>query len=93
MSPPLKTGSLRKVYPKEIKHRKSIIRVWLEKNTLKKSRDTLKRIISFNSGSALISKNLNTNVEKVDNELGLEYYTLCESNLLGEPVINISYDP
>ena len=63
------------------------------KKYVEKSRDTLKRIISFNSGSALISKNLNTNVEKVDKELGLEYYTLCESNLLGEPVINISYDP
>jgi len=90
---PPKIDSLNKIYPKDISNQRFYHLSMGGKKYVEAEGDTLKRIISFNNGNALISKHLSTILNKIDNKLGLEYYTLCESNSIGEPTINLSYDP
>ena len=90
---PPKVDSLKTVYPKEIHNHKFFHASMASEKYVEAAGDTLKRIIALNNGNALIGRNLESILGKIDEELGLEYYTLCESNKIGEPTINISYDP
>ena len=93
MSAPPKVDSLTSIYPKFIENRKFHHSSLAGKKYIEAAGDTLKRILSFNNGNKIIADNLKYILDEIDEQLGLQYYTLCESNQIGEPIINLSYDP
>jgi len=55
--------------------------------------DSLHNVISFNTGNKLIGENFENILNDIENSLGANIYTFSEVKKIGEPTINLSYDP
>ncbi len=93
MPPAPDLSSINLEYPKDMDSLKIYHFIHASKERVSQFGDTLKRVLAFNTGNGLIGDNFTELLGEIDNKMGLEYYTLFEAKKIGEPVINIIYDP
>jgi|GEM_PF-3306980 len=89
---PILHDSLKIVYPKKIGD--YIFNHFQQLNQVIDARtDGSKKTIIFNMGNGIVKDNIHSILEGLDQVLNLEEFISVETHFIGQPILNITYDP